>query len=264
MPKPSKELRLRKTTNDHKRPRRKVTELSYYKKAAASVWLVFMLSVFLFAQKAGVSKSSGEAKSTAAGLQPYMESLAKTLKTAAASEDRLKAGEALAPIQEQIGLYAEAAATYGSAASLAGVQTLRGQKLLLGSVRCSLSCGDVSGADFLLSTAFASVSDTNIKASVKLYALWSWIIKVQTEKELEGPVSVLQTYVSAQDMLSVRPALLLTLYRITGEKKWAQKLQSDFPDSPEAAVCAGNARLLPAPFWFFFNPAPFPIQAEGS
>lgn len=237
--------------------------MSYYKKTAA-VLLVFMLSVFLFAQKADVPKSSGEAKSTAAGLQPYMESLAKTLKTAAASEDRLKAGEALAPIQEQIGLYADAAATYGSAASLAGVQTLRGQKLLLGSVRCSLSCGDVSSADFLLSTAFASPADTNIKAAVKLYALWSWIIKVQTEKELEGPVSVLQTYVSAQDMLSVRPALLLTLYHITGEKKWAQKLQSDFPDSPEAAVCSGDARLLPAPFWFFFNPAPFPIQTEGS
>ena len=135
---------------------------------------------------------------------------------------------------------------------------------MLGSVRCSLSCGDASGADFLLSTAFASASDANIKASVKLYALWSWIIKVQTEKELAGPVSVLQTYVSSQDMLSVRPALLLTLYHITGEKKWAQKLQSDFPDSPETAVCAGNARLLPAPFWFFFNPAPFPIQAEGS
>ena len=90
----------------------------------------------LFAQKADASKASGGGtKSTAAGLQPYMESLAKTLKTAAASEDRLKAGEALAPLQEQIGLYADAAATYGSAASLAGVQTLRGQKLLLGSVR---------------------------------------------------------------------------------------------------------------------------------
>lgn len=189
--------------------------------------------------------------SAAGGLQPYMESLEKNFKSASSSEQRLAAAEILAPLKEQIGLYAEAAAIYSSAASLAGVQQIRGQKLLLGSVRCALSYGDVSSADFLLSTAFTSAADTHIKATAKLYALWSWIIKAQNKKELEGPVSVLKTYLDAPDMISVKPALFLTLFHITEEKMWAERLQKEFPDSPEAAVCAGNARLLPAPFWFF-------------
>lgn len=174
-------------------------------------------------------------------------------KSAATTAEKLDAAEILASLQEQLGMYSDASYSYTTGASLAGVQTVRGQKLLLGAVRCALSVGDVSTADFLLSTAFSSATDTTIKASVKLYAVWSWIIKAEDENELAGPISVLKSYSALQNMESVKPSLLLTLYHLTGEKAWADQLQQEFPNSPEASVVSGQAQLLPAPFWFFIS-----------
>ena len=205
------------------------------------------------AQSTHTANGSPAAASQAVAALPFIEELSKTVKSGAPAQERLKAAEELAPLQEQTGLYAEAAATYGTAASLAGVQSVRGQRLLLGSVRCALSCADVSAADFLLSTSFSPPADAEIRASAKLYALWSWIIKAQNEKELEGPVSVLKSYAASADMASLKPVILLTLHHITEEKKWAEALKNEFPDSPEAAVISGKARLLPAPFWFFIK-----------
>lgn len=212
-----------------------------------------LIPVFLSAQAVPQPGTNPPSESQTAVL-PLMEELSKTVKSSAPADRRLKAAQMLAPLQEQTGLYADASATYGTAASLAGVQSAKGQHLLLGSVRCALSCADVSAADFLLSTAFSPPADAEIRASAKLYALWSWIIKAQNEKELEGPVSVLKSYAAAADMASLKPVILLTLHHITGEKKWAETLTNEFPDSPEAAVAGGKARLLPAPFWFFLKP----------
>ncbi|MFI3257576.1 MAG: hypothetical protein R3Y36_04690 [Spirochaetales bacterium] len=168
-----------------------------------------------------------------------------------ASSRRLEAAQILAPLQEQLGDYKGANLSYSTAASLAGVQTVTGQRLLLGTVRCALSVGDVSEADFLLSTAFPFASEPTVTALIKLYAVWSWIIKAENEDELAGPISVLQSYVTLSDMQSVKPSLLLTLYHLTDDEKWAEQLKNEFPDSPEVAVVLGEARLLPAPFWFF-------------
>lgn len=209
------------------------------------------IPLFLYAQTVVPPGTTPPAESQA--VLPLMEELSKTVKSSAPADRRLKAAQMLAHLQEEAGLYAEASATYGTAASLAGVQSARGQRFLLGSVRCALCSADVSAADFLLSTAFSSPADAEIRASAKLYALWSWIIKAQNEKELEGPVSILKSYAAAQDMESLKPAILLTLYHITGEKKWAEALTREFPDSPEAAVAAGKGQTLPAPFWFFLK-----------
>ncbi|WP_428769481.1 hypothetical protein V1L52_10590 [Treponema sp. HNW] len=215
--------------------------------------LFFSLFMPLFVCAQTVTPAGTTPSAESQAVLPLIEELSKTVKSGTSAEQRLKAAERLAPLQEQTGLYAEASATYGTAASLAGVQSERGQRLLLGSVRCALSSADVSAADFLLSTAFSSPATAEIRSSAKLYALWSWIIKAQNQKELEGPVSVLKSYAAAQDMASLKPVILLTLHHITEEKKWAEALAREFPDSPEAAVAAGNARTLPAPFWFFLK-----------
>ena len=213
--------------------------------SGAFIFLTMLLhtvfGVFLYAQQ------------TSSAVLPLVETLTKTLNSSASEEQRLEAAERLAPLLEQIGSYAQADTVYRTAASLAGKKSVRAQRHLLGAVRCALACADVSSADFLLSTAFSSASEPDIKADAKLYALWSWIIKAQSEEELEGPIDVLRTYAVSAEMESVKPAILLTLHHITGEKRWAQQLQDEFPDSPEAAVSAGNARLLPAPFWFFLK-----------
>ncbi len=167
------------------------------------------------------------------------------------NQDKFEAALVLAQIQEQFGEYTDASYYYTTAAGLIGTQTAKGQELLLGAVRCALLVGDVSRADFLLSTALTSITDVNAKARANLYAVWSWIIKSETEEELAGPITVLQSYVVLESMEIVKPSLLLTLYHLTEEEKWANELINTFPDSPETAIVQGNAHMYPSPFWFF-------------
>jgi hypothetical protein len=49
----------------------------------------------------------------------------------------------------------------------------------------------------------------------------------------------------------LRPAILLSLWYIEGDKKSADTLVALYPLSPEAAIVLGKAAMLPAPFWFF-------------
>ena len=230
--------------------------------AAFFCTLCFFAAVLTAAETDTAQKQSG---TLAEGdVQSVTDSLLKTLKSNAPVEKKLEASQTLAALQERLGLYADAEKTYTAAASFAGERTLNGQKMLLGSVRCALCRADVSTADFLLSTSVApalnaadsasSASEASyVKASAKLYALWSWIIKAQNKKELEAPLKALRSYADDQDMISVKPALLLTLYHITGEKRWAEKLKNDFPFSPEASVANGQAEFFPAPFWYFLT-----------
>ncbi len=169
------------------------------------------------------------------------------------NSEKLQASGIVASLQEQFGEYTDASFYYTNAATLVGTHTEQGQEFLLGAVRCALMTGDVSRADFLLSTAFPSDADDEIKASVKVYAVWSWIIKAETDEELKGPISVLQSYVTAKNMVSVKPSILITLFYLTDEKKWSDQLVKEFPHSPETAIVLGKAQTLPVPFWFFNN-----------
>ncbi len=175
----------------------------------------------------------------------------KNLVQNGSKEEKFEAAEVLALLQEQFGEYTDASLYYTTAASLVGTQSAKGQNLLLGAVRCALLVGDVSRADFLLSTAISVTTDMNAKATANLYAVWSWIIKAENKEELEGPIGVLKSYVTLDSMKSVRPSILLILYHLTDEKTWAEQLQLAYPNSPEAAVSKENAKMYPSPFWFF-------------
>lgn len=207
-----------------------------------------IMPVPLFAQS-----SATEIALNAGTIESAIVELDKIAKSGDTIAEKLEASQLLAPLQEQMGMYSDARSSYTNGASLAGVQTVQGQKLLLGAVRCALSVGDVATADFLLSTSFSSATDISIKALSKLYALWSWIIKAENEEELTGPISVLKSYVTLNDMESVKPSLLLTLHHLTNDKAWSEQLQKEFPNSPETAIVSGQAQLMPAPFWFFIS-----------
>ncbi len=167
--------------------------------------------------------------------------------------EQLQASGIIASLQEQFGDYTDASFYYTNAATLVGRETIQGQSFLLGAVRCALMTGDVSRADFLLSTAFPSSAADEIKASVNLYAVWSWVIKTDGKEEQSAPISVLESYVNAKSMISVKPSILVTLFYLTDEEKWSNQLVKEFPHSPEAAVVLGKAQTLPVPFWFFNN-----------
>ncbi len=175
----------------------------------------------------------------------------------APAAERLEIVSVLAVVQEQLGMFAEAQSNFSVAANLsASVNRSRtgnavaDTEYLLGAVRCALCCGNTIAADYILSTAFNGVSDTAALAYTKLYAIWSWLCKIQSESELKEPLAVLKSMTGLQSLNTVKPSVLLTLWYFTGDESCAATLQKDFPLSPEAAVVKGESFVLPTVFWY--------------
>lgn len=161
----------------------------------------------------------------------------------------------LGSLTEQLGRYEEAAAWYARAAGIAaspapGTVNFTSEELVLAAVRCSLSCGNNQQADsYLSSVKNSSVAET--AAYAKLYSVWSWLCRVSSSSDLSEPVATLEGYTVQDSMKLVRPPVYLTLWYLTGENKWARKLQQEYPKSAETAIVTGAAQMLPSPFWFF-------------
>lgn len=176
----------------------------------------------------------------------------------------------LANLQEQTGKYQEAQKNYSIASNLSASinasktgSAVADFNLLLAAVRCALSCGDTSSADFILSTAFISCADVKIISYVKLYAVWSWLCKADDATEVLQPIAVLDSVLQDSSAVSIHPQSLLTLWYVTGKKSYAEKLQKDFPTSPECALAEGKVTVMPAPFWYFV-PASRPDAVEAA
>ncbi|MCQ2613583.1 MAG: SPOR domain-containing protein [Treponemataceae bacterium] len=178
-------------------------------------------------------------------------------KSGASAAERLEIASVLAVVQEQLGLFAEAQSNYSVAANLSAAvnrsrtgNAVADTEYLLGAVRCALCCGNTIAADYILSTAFNGVSDTAALAYTKLYAVWSWLCKIQSETELKEPLAVLKSMTDLQSLNTVKPSVLLTLWYFTGDASFAASLEKDFPLSPEAAVVKGESAVLPTVFWY--------------
>lgn len=193
------------------------------------------------------------AEKNASDAVTYLQSAYKTLSESA--EKRIILSN-LASLQEQLGLYSDAASSYAEAASLAGnasygVAQLTSEQLVLNAVRCCLSSGDTSTADSYMASAVKNSKNENVISQLRLYTVWSRLCKAQDIQELTEPIVILSSYADMNSMNSVRPAILLTLWYLTDDAEYGKTLQRDFPDSPEAAVTQGKADLMPAPFWYF-------------
>ncbi len=179
-----------------------------------------------------------------------------SLKTFLADSKITKAEEtegcfAIAQLLEQKGHFLDACQYYTKASALEGTHTVKGQTLLLEAVRCTLSVADVLRADFLLTTGMTEPQSNEIRARANIYAVWSWLLKIETEEELQGLVSVLETYATLDTMIEFRPTILLMLNNFTGNEKWKSQLLSEFPLTPEATLVTGETQLPPSPFWCF-------------
>jgi len=181
---------------------------------------------------------------------------------ASGSKEKLDILTLLAPLQEHLGLYQDAQMNYSIAANLSasikassGEGTAADEALLLGAVRCALSCGDTPSADYILSTAFSSPVSQETQAYKILYAVWSWLCKSEDDVIPAQPVAVLKQSIQLSTMKVVKPAMLLTLWYVTGDGTYATQLEKEYPQSPEYAVTKGNASFMPVPFWFFVHPA---------
>ncbi len=225
---------------------------------AAIVALSFYPSLFAQA-KPLAAKSVIEAaakKSSAADSVSYLK---KNVASVSTNADKRAVYAFLAALLEQQGLYSEAQKTYAQAASIQGsadsvvpgVPNKNSEELVIDAVRCALCAGDSQTADSYLNSAVRNSKNEVIIAFVKLYEQWSALCKAKKESDTKESIAMLKTYATLDSMKTVRPAVLLTLWHLTGENQYSENLKKNFPKSMEAAIVKGEVQTLPTPFWYF-------------
>lgn len=162
----------------------------------------------------------------------------------------------LGSLQEQLGLYDKAEKSFVSAAGISagdaeGMPKRSNEQLVLDAVRCALSGGNYASADRYLNSAVRNSKDNRVQCYIKLYSVWSSLCRAETREDLEEPLALLKAYASVNSMKEVQPAVLITLWYITGENYWANQIKEKFPLSPECSIVKGDSQLLPSPFWYF-------------
>ncbi|MCQ2591800.1 MAG: SPOR domain-containing protein [Treponema sp.] len=162
----------------------------------------------------------------------------------------------LAGLQEQLGLYEEAQATYAKAAGISAgdaeeMPKKSNEQLVLDAVRCALNYGEYTLANRYLNSAVRNSKSENIQAYVKLYEQWSALCEAEKSEDVIEPLEILKTYAKLPSMKSVHPAILLTLWYISGDSSYAEEIKKTFANSTEASIVKGDIQLLPLPFWFF-------------
>lgn len=175
----------------------------------------------------------------------------------------------LASIQEQLAFYNEAQKSYAAAAGISapdaeGMPKKNNQQLVLDAVRCSLCAGDWQTADSYLNSSVRNSKNETIQAYIKLYSQWSALSRAESSADLQEPLLMLQTYSKLDSMKSVRPAIYLTLWYVTGDNAYGKEITTQFPASVEAAIVNGDIQLLPTPFWFFVPKSGEAEQGTGT
>ena len=175
----------------------------------------------------------------------------------------------LAGIQEQLSLYEDAQKNYVAAAAISagdaeGMPKKTNEQLVLDAVRCALCTGDSATADSYLNSAVRNSKNAEILSYVKLYAQWSALCRADSVQDLQEPLELLKAYLKIDSMKSVHPVILLTLWYVSGDDSYSNRIIKDYPSSTEAAIVKGDVQLLPTPFWFFVPKSGIAEQGSGT
>lgn len=217
--------------------------------------LIMILAPFsLFAEKKAWELVNESTKKTSADESAdYLMTEASKLTV---PEEKRACYAFLGNLQEMLGLYDLAEKSYVTAAGIAAGDAEKmpersNEQLVLDAVRCALNGGNYGRADSYLNSAVRNSKNPKIQSYIKLYSVWSNLCRAETKEDLEEPVAMLKAYSGVTSMKSVQPAVLLTLWYITGETSYSTEIKSRFPDSIEASIVKGDSQLLPSPFWYF-------------
>lgn len=175
----------------------------------------------------------------------------------------------MASLQEQMAMFDDAQKAYAAAAGIAagdaeGMPKKSNEQIVLEAIRCALSCGDYATADSYLNSAVRNSKNTKVQAYIKLYTQWSALCRAETVEDLQEPVVMLQAYLKVDNLKSIKPAVLLTLWYITGDNSYSNTLNSEYPKSIESSIVKGDVQLLPTPFWFFVPKSGEAEQGTGT
>ena len=228
--------------------------------------LVLVTSLFAAELTASFITSEAAKKDSVEESVSYLKS--QISKLSVASEKRA-AWIFLASLQEQMALYEDAQKSYAQAAAIAagdaeGMPKKTNEQIVLDAVRCALSCGDYATADSYLNSAVRNSKNANVQAYIKLYTQWSALCKADDVSDIQEPVVMLQAYLKVDSMNAVKPAVLLTLWYVTGDASYSQQITKLYPKSIEASIVRGDVQLLPTPFWFFVPKSGEAEQGTGS
>ena len=237
-------------------------------KKIISLLLTAFVCASLFAAELTASFVTSEAAKKDSVEESVSYLKAQISKMTVASEKRA-AYIFLASLQEQMALYNDAQKSYAQAAGIAagdadGMPKKTNEQIVLDAVRCALSCGDYATADSYLNSAVRNSKNADVQAYIKLYTQWSALCKADAVADIQEPVVMLQAYLKVDSMNTVKPAVLLTLWSVTGDTSYANQITKLYPKSIEASIVKGDAQLLPTPFWFFVPKSGEAEQGTGS
>lgn len=223
-------------------------------KKTVLIFLCTLLSSGIFAQqKAFDVIAEARKKASAKDAMTYIQKSAES--NSALSEKRALFAF-LGSLQEQLGFFEQAEKSFVTAAGISASDAEKmtkktNEQLVLDAVRCALNYGNYSSAESYLNSAVRNSKDQTIQSYIKLYAVWSSLCRANDGDDLEEPLALLAAYSTVSSMKEVHPAVLMTLWYITGESFWAEEIITRYPTSPECAIVKGDSQLMPSPFWYF-------------
>jgi hypothetical protein len=103
---------------------------------------------------------------------------------------------------------------------------------LLEGIRCLIAMGQLETAEEQVRTILLTGSGQ--EAQLEARYLGSHIQAFQT-----GNGAVLATFLQSDEYADRRPSLLYSLWRVTGEAAWKNRLETEYPSSPEARIVRG-------------------------
>lgn len=179
----------------------------------------------------------------------------RSIPAAAAPADKRAIYAFLGGLQESLSLYNDAVRSYAAACAIAagdaeGMQKKSNESLVLDAVRCALCAGDHATASSYLASV-VNAQNGEIRAKALLYREWAALCAASSASSITAPLARLKSYSTDSAFASVRPQVLFTLWYVGGDNDAAASLKRDAPDSIEAAIVQGKARMLPVPFWYF-------------
>lgn len=203
------------------------------------------------------------------GVQDSIDYLKSHLGECATKADQRSLLYFMGTMQEQLGLYTDASASYAKAAGIAagdaaGMARISTEELVIAAVRCCLCAGDHDTADSYLASSVRQSKNENILALANLYGVWSSLCKASSINETKDSLVLLQAYSSMDSMKSVRPQILFTLWYLTNDASYSNRLKKEYPDSAETAIVKGNIQIASVPFWYFVPRGEIEFEAPST
>ena len=217
--------------------------------------LFFMLPLSFFAQELTAKKIT-ETAVAKENPQEAAEYIKLQLDAVSVPAEKRALYAFLGSLLESMALYDEAKNSYAAAAGIAagdaaGMPKKSSEMLVIDAVRCALSAGDGDVALQFLNSAVRNSKDESIQAQIKLYEQWAALCNAENADDIAEPVSMLKAYADIPSMKSVNPSVLLTLWYVTGEADFGNRLVKKYPESAEAGIVTGKVQVMPSPFWYF-------------